>query len=155
MARFDPEKMAVYSLARQHNRAVRVLLNGADTCGFGDLVGQFRASAVSIPANILEAAGEFRPGKRLNYLMIAKGSTCESWAHADSMVDFGLAKTSDVAEVRNLQSRINALLTSTILALESRKSCKISNSKSQSQSNNPFPPSPPPEVSHWLGSPLS
>jgi hypothetical protein len=39
MARFDPEKMAVYRLARQHSRAVHALLEGADTRGFADLVG--------------------------------------------------------------------------------------------------------------------
>ena len=75
MARFDPEKMAVYRFARQHGRAVRALIQTADTRGFADLVGQLRCSSTSIPANLLEAAGEWRPGKRLHYLMIAKGST--------------------------------------------------------------------------------
>jgi four helix bundle protein len=75
MALFDPEKMAVYRLARQHNRAVNDLLKTANTRGFGDLVTQLRRSSTSIPANLLEAAGEWRNGKRLNYLMIAKGST--------------------------------------------------------------------------------
>jgi hypothetical protein len=60
MARFDPEKMAVYRLARQHNRAVHALLEAADTRGFADLVSQLRSSAISIPANLLEAAGEWR-----------------------------------------------------------------------------------------------
>jgi four helix bundle protein len=75
MGKFDPEKMAAYRLARLHSRAVRDLLERADTRGYGDLAAQLRSSAASIPANLLEAAGEWRDGKRLNYLMIAKGST--------------------------------------------------------------------------------
>jgi four helix bundle protein len=118
MARFVPEKMAVYRLAREHNRAIRALLMSAETRGFADLVIQLRRSASSIPANLLEAAGEWRQGKRLNYLMIAKGSTWECWAHTDSMVDFGLVPESAIKEVRNLQNQITALLITTIRRLE-------------------------------------
>jgi four helix bundle protein len=124
MARFDPEKMAVYRLARQHSRAVRALLRMADTRGFADLVGQLRSSSTSIPANLLEAAGEWRPGKRLHYLMIAKGSTWESWAHTDSMVDFGLVRESAITEVRALQGQITALLITTIRNLETERTRK-------------------------------
>ncbi len=83
MAKFDPEKMAVYRLAREHVRAVRAMAEAADTRGFSDVVSQIRRSAASIPANILEAAGEWRPGKRAHYLRIAKGSIWGSWAHTD------------------------------------------------------------------------
>lgn len=71
-----------------------------------------------MPANILEAFGEWRPGKRLHYLMIAKGSTWESWAHTDSMVDDGLVPPAAIAEVRNVQQQISALLITTIRNLE-------------------------------------
>ena len=37
MARYDPEKMAVYRLARAHTRAIRELIDGARTAGFSDL----------------------------------------------------------------------------------------------------------------------
>jgi four helix bundle protein len=110
--------MAGYQLAREHSRAVRVLIDAASAAGFADLVTQFRKSAASIPANILEGFGEWRPGKRLNYLMIAKGSTFESWAHADTMVDFGLLPESAVEEVHVLQGRLNGLLIKTIRAVE-------------------------------------
>jgi four helix bundle protein len=138
VARFDPEKMAVYRLAREHSRAVRKLTDGADTRGFADLVNQLRRSATSIPANILEAAGEWRPGKRLNYLMIAKGSTAECWSHTDSLVDFGVVTETDIVDVRDKQTQINALLTATIRNIEigigeSRES-EISKSKSKSHS---------------------
>jgi four helix bundle protein len=118
MARFDPGKMAVYRLAREHNRQVRSLIDGADAQGFADLINQLRRSATSIPANVLEAAGEWRTGKRLHYLRIAKGSTWESWAHTDSMLDFGLVTEAAVGHVRNLQNQITALLITTIRALE-------------------------------------
>jgi four helix bundle protein len=118
MARFDPEKMAVYRLAREHNRAVRRLLRGARTRGFSDLVNQLYRSAASIPANVLEATGEWRPRKRLNYLMIAKGSAWECWAHTDTLVDFGVVPASSITEVRRLQEDISALLISTIRNLE-------------------------------------
>ena len=124
MAQFDPEKMAVYRLARQHNRAVHALLETANTRGFAELVGQLRSSSISIPANLLEAAGEWRPGKRLHYLMIAKGSTWESWAHIDSMVDFGLVRKSAIGEVRALQGQITALLITTIRNLEAERTRK-------------------------------
>jgi four helix bundle protein len=124
MARFDPEKMAVYRLARQHNRAVHALITTADTRGFADLVAQLRRSCTSIPANVLEAAGEWRSGKRLHYFMIAKGSTWESWAHTDSMVDFGLVPPKTIAEVRGLQGQITALLITTIRRLEAELSAR-------------------------------
>src|SRR5687767_11453454 len=102
--------MAVYRLARRHSRAVQELIKSADTRGFSGLISQLRDSAASIPANVLEASGEWRPGKRLNYLMIAKGSTWESWAHTDTMVDFGLVQPPAIADVRDAQRQITALL---------------------------------------------
>jgi hypothetical protein len=68
---------------------------------------------------VLEAVGEWRPGKRLHYMMIAKGSAFECWAHTDSLIDFGLVSPAAVAEVRGLQKQIIALLTTTILNAES------------------------------------
>jgi four helix bundle protein len=118
MANFDPERMAAYRLARQHSRAMDTLLRGARTRGYADLISQLRRATASIPANLLEAAGEWRPKKRLNYLMIAKGSTWECWAHTDTLVDFGLAETTDTANVRSAQHQITALLITTIRNLE-------------------------------------
>ncbi|MGH7552327.1 MAG: four helix bundle protein [Longimicrobiales bacterium] len=118
MARFDPERLAVYRLARQHTRAVHALLQRANLRGFSDLASQLHESTVSIPANILEAMGEWRPRKRLHYLMIAKGSTWESWAHTDSMVDFRLVSEAAIAEAREVQGQITALLITTIRNLE-------------------------------------
>jgi four helix bundle protein len=115
---FDPERMAVYRLARRHSRAVRSLLEEADLRGFSDLASQLRRSTASIPANILEAAGEWRIKKRLHYLMIAKGSTWESWAHTDSMVDLDLVPETAIEEVRDVQNQITALLITTIRNLE-------------------------------------
>jgi four helix bundle protein len=118
VARFDPEKMASYRVAREHSRAVHEMLQQAETRGFSDLVGQLYRSAASIPANILEATGEWRAGKRLNYLMIAKGSAWESWAHTDTLIDFGLVQPRDTDRVRGLQEQITALLITTIRRLE-------------------------------------
>jgi four helix bundle protein len=119
VARFEPEKMAAYRLAREHNRAVHALTASVRARGFSDLISQLRRSAASIPANILEAAGEWRVGKRLNYLMIAKGSTCECWAHVDSLQDFGVVRADAAARARELQNQIVALLIVTIRNLES------------------------------------
>jgi four helix bundle protein len=118
MAHFDPNKMAVYRLARQHSREVHRLIQNARTRGHADLVGQLRGSTASIPANVLEASGEWRPGKRLNYLMIAKGSTWESWAHVDTMVDFELIREVAIFDVREVQQQITAVLITTIKNLE-------------------------------------
>ena len=119
MGIFDPRKMAVYRLAREHTRAVRRLIETADVRGFADLIGQLRASTASIPANLLEAAGEWRLRKRLHYLMIAKGSTWECWAHTDSLLDFGLVTEDAITNVRKLQNQITGLLIKTIRNLES------------------------------------
>ena len=121
MAVFDPEKIAVYRLARAHTRAVHLLVARVRTRGHADLVTQLRSSTASVPANILEAMGEWRPGKRLNYLLIAKGSVWESWAHVDSLVDLGIASPSEIAEIRNLQRQITALLITSIRNLEAAR----------------------------------
>jgi four helix bundle protein len=136
VARFDPEKMAVYRLARLHSRAVRDLVKVADTRGYADLVGQLRRSAASIPANILEAAGEWRPGRRLHYLMIARGSTCESWAHTDTLVDFGVVTPEAIRGVRDAQGQINALLTATIRNLEDARIADPAARKASSKYSN-------------------
>jgi four helix bundle protein len=120
VAQFDPDRMAVYRLARRHSRAVQELIKNADTRGYSGLIGQLRGSTASIPANVLEASGEWRPGKRLNYLMIAKGSTWESWAHTDTMVDFGLVLPPAIGDVRDAQRQITALLITTIKRLEAQ-----------------------------------
>ena len=117
---FDAEKMAVYRLAREHTRAVHALLEAADTRGHSGLVRQLRESTASVPANILEAKGEWRPGKQAHYLMIAKGSIMESWAHTDSVVDFGLIEetAAEYHRVRDTQRQIVALLVTMIRRLE-------------------------------------
>ncbi|CAN5886925.1 hypothetical protein BH23GEM9_BH23GEM9_00700 [soil metagenome] len=120
MGRFEPEKMAVYRLAREHNREVRALLRHANTRGFADLANQLYRSAASIPANLLEATGEWRRGKRLNYLMIAKGSTWECWAHTDTLVDFGVVDQTATARIRAIQEQITALLITTIRNIETQ-----------------------------------
>jgi four helix bundle protein len=119
MAHFDPEKMPSYRLAREHGRAVRSLIANANTRGVSDLIVQLRRSTTSIPANLLEAAGEWRPGKRLHYLLIAKGSTWECWAHTDCLIDFGIVEERDIARVRDLQRQITAVLITMVRQLES------------------------------------
>ncbi|MFO7894665.1 MAG: four helix bundle protein [Longimicrobiales bacterium] len=69
--------MAVYRLAREHTRAVTLFLAAAEAHGYADLVHQLRDSAASVPANIMEAKGEWRPGKQAHYLMIAKAKRLE------------------------------------------------------------------------------
>ena len=118
MALFDPEKLAVYRLARAHTRAVHELIRRANTRGFGDVVNQLRRCTSSIPANVLEAMGEWRPGKRVHYLSIAKGSTWEAWAHTDCMIDFGMVQPLAIQDVRELQKQITVLLITTIRNLE-------------------------------------
>ena len=82
------------------------------------MVHQYRRSVTSIPANVLEAMGEWRPGKRLHYFSIAKGSMWESWAHTDSFVDFELASPDAITEVRDFQRQMTALLITSIRNLE-------------------------------------
>jgi len=120
--RFDPERMAVYRLAREHTRAVRAFLDAAETKGYSGLVQQLRDSTASVPANILEGRGDWRPGKQHHYYCIAKGSVMESWAHADTMVDFGLLgeDAAEYHEVRDKQHQIVALLITMVRDLETR-----------------------------------
>jgi four helix bundle protein len=115
---FDPEKMATYRLAREHSRAVHALLADADTRGHSESVAQLRSSTISVPANLLEATGEWRSRKRGHYLRIAKGSLMESWAHVDALVDFGVLSKQESGEVRDLQRQLYALMTTAILRLE-------------------------------------
>ncbi|HSH45862.1 MAG TPA: four helix bundle protein [Longimicrobiales bacterium] len=118
MAYFDPEKMAVYRLARRHTRAVHTLIAGADTRGFADLVNQLRRAAASVTANVLEAGGEWRPRRQAHYFMIAKGSIWECWAHIDTFVDFELLEREAIHEARDLQNQITALLITSIRNLD-------------------------------------
>ncbi len=137
MARFDPERLALYRLARRHTRAVQSLIQDANTRGHGDLTNQLRRSAASIPANVLEAMGEWRLGKRLSDLMIAKGSTWECWAHTDSMVDWGLVPEAAIVDVRDLQRQMTALLITSIRNLEAEIARQVGNRPPGSGSPEP------------------
>lgn len=93
--RYDPERLTVYRLARAHTRAVAALLAAASTRGFSDLVDQTRRSTASMPA-----------------------STTETWAHIDTLVDFGCTSPESIAEIRSLQNQIIALLVTMIKNLQ-------------------------------------
>jgi four helix bundle protein len=118
--RYDPERLAVYRLARAHTRAVAALLEDADarTRGYADLVNQTRRSTASIPANIKEGYGAESPGSKLQYYGYAKASTTETWAHIDTLVDFECLSPASIAEVRDLQNQIIALLVTMIKNLK-------------------------------------
>ena len=107
---FDPERLAVYRLAREHTRAVRDLIAAARTRGFSDLVDQLRRSAASITANVQEGYQEESPREKAHCYAIAKRSAAEAWGHADTMVDFELVEDARVHAVHDLQNQILALL---------------------------------------------
>lgn len=116
--RYDPERLAVYRIARRHSRAARDLLAKTDTRGFGELVDNFKRSVTSIPANIKEGYGEHRTAKKANYYQIAKASVTEAWGHTDSLVDWGLVGPGEIEEVRDLQNQMIALLITMIRSQE-------------------------------------
>lgn len=118
--RYDPERLAVYRLARRHSRGVRDLLGNARTRGFAELVDNLRRATTSVTANIKEGYGEHRPAKKANYYQIAKGSVTEAWGHVDSLVDWGLIHEREIHEVRDLQNQIIALLVTMIRTQNSR-----------------------------------
>ncbi len=113
-SRYDPERLPAYRLARQHTRAIRALLEKADTRGFSDLVNQTRRSTASIPANIKEGFGEESPGQKAHYYSIAKGSVSETWGHVDTLVDFGCVPEGEIGEVRDVENQLIAVLWSMI-----------------------------------------
>jgi four helix bundle protein len=120
MADYDPERLAVYRLARRHTRAVQALLSKTDTRGFAPYVDNLRRSATSIPANTKEGYGEYRPAKKIHYYQIAKASVAEAWGHTDTLVDLGLVEERDIEEIRDLQNQMMALLITMIRNLESK-----------------------------------
>ena len=120
MGKYDPERLAVYRLARRHTRAIGDLLRKANTHGHGDLVDDLRRTAKSVTANIKEGYGEHRPAKKINFYQIAKASITAAWGHLDSLVDFQLVPESEIVEIRDLQNQIIALLITMIRNLERR-----------------------------------
>lgn len=116
--RYDPERLAVYRLARAHTRAVAKLLEEADTRGFSGLVDQIRRSTASITGNTKEGYGEESPGRKAQYYAYAKASTSETWAHIDNLVDFGCTTPEATREIRGLQNQIMALLVTMIRNLQ-------------------------------------
>ena len=107
---FDPERLAVYRLAREHTRAVRDLIAAARTRGFSDLVDQLRRSAASVTANVQEGYQEESRREKAHCYSIAKRSAAEAWGHADTMVDFELVDEARVQALHHLQDQILALL---------------------------------------------
>ncbi len=113
-SRYDPERLPAYRLAREHTRAIRALLEKADTRGFSDLVNQIRRSMASIPGNIKEGFGEESPGQKAHYYGIAKGSVSETWGHIDTLVDFGCVWAEEITKPRDLENQLIAVLWSMI-----------------------------------------
>jgi four helix bundle protein len=118
--KYDPERLAVYRLAREHTRRVNVLIRTCDTRGFADLVDDLRRCCKSLTANVKEGYGEHRPAKKANFYSIAKASATEGWGHIDSFVDFGLVTSRDIAPIRDLQNQIIALLVTMIRTQQSK-----------------------------------
>lgn len=118
--RYDPERLAVYRLARRHTRAICEMLGEADTRGFAFEVSQTRRSTASITSNVKEGYGEESLARKLHYYAYAKASVSETWAHVDNLVDFGCISEDAITEIRDIQNQVMALLVTMIRNLRSR-----------------------------------
>lgn len=119
-ARYDPERLAVYRIARRHSRLVIELLGRSQTRGHADLLDDIRRCLRSITANVKEGYGEHRPARKASFYLIAKASVTEAWGHLDTLVDLGIAKPRDILDIRDLQSQMIALLV-TMIRTQERK----------------------------------
>jgi four helix bundle protein len=118
--RYEPERLGVYRLAREHTRLTVALLSGARTRGYAALVDELRRCAISIPANVKEGYGDHRPKRKAHFYYLAKASVTEAWAHVDTLVDLGLVRPADIEEIRGVQRQIVALLVTMIRTQEAR-----------------------------------
>ena len=116
---FDHERLEVYRVAREFNRGLNLLLRDLPR-GHSDSKDNLKRGAKSITRNVAEGAGKWQIPDKVNFYHIARGSATECAASLDELVDFGLVRKEQIVDLRQLLSRIVAMLTSMIRSLEER-----------------------------------
>jgi four helix bundle protein len=110
----DHEKLDVYRVAEELDARVIAICDRAPR-GYAWLLDQVQRSSGSIALNIAEGNG--RSGNdRLHHFRIARASATETDAGAAAMERRKLLKPLERAELRNLSSRIVAMLTKLLQA---------------------------------------
>ena len=106
---FEHEKLDVYHVAREFNREVCRLTKIAGKGNY-DHIDQLIRSGASMPRNIAEGAGEWRPKEKAKFFRYAKRSADECAATLDTLVDYDMLREQDIQHAKELLGRIIPML---------------------------------------------
>ncbi len=109
MARFDVEGMPVYAVARDLHVCCAALSRRIRRRR-RDLADQLVRAAASVPVNIAEGAGEYRPREKARFYRIARRSATECAGILDAILDCGEAAEEELAPIRALAGQSVAQL---------------------------------------------
>ena len=109
MFRFEHEKLDVYHMAREFNREVCRLTKIAGKGHYDHIDNLIRAGA-SMPRNIAEGSGEWRPKEKAVFFRYAKRSANECAATLDTLVDYDMLREQDIQHAKELLGRIIPML---------------------------------------------
>jgi four helix bundle protein len=116
---FDHDRLEVYSVARQFNREVKELLTELPR-GQAESRNNLRRAAMSVTRNIAEGSGKWKICDKVNFYHIARASATECASSLDELVDFELVPEERVIRLRQVLSRVVAMLTVMIRSVEAR-----------------------------------
>jgi four helix bundle protein len=116
---FDHDRLEVYSVARQFNREVKELLTELPR-GQAESRNNLRRAAMSVTRNIAEGSGKWKICDKVNFYHIARASATECASSLDELVDFEMVPEERVIRLRQVLSRVVAMLTAMIRSVEAR-----------------------------------
>jgi four helix bundle protein len=90
--------------------------------GHYDHVDQLVRSGGSMPRNIAERAGEWKPKEKAKFFRYAKRSADECAATLDTMVDYDMLREEDIKHAKELLARIIPMLIRLIKLFEEGRS---------------------------------
>jgi four helix bundle protein len=109
------DDLVVYKKSLQHAQQI-IEITRKPAEGFGDLVTQWRKSAVSIPGNIAEGCGRHTPADRSNFFVIARGSASECIPYVDLALNLKWIEATQAHHLRDLLEQIGKMLNGLIKA---------------------------------------
>ena len=114
------ENMKVYQAAVLLDAEVQRLVVSISNMGFGRDIDQLQRAVSSVIYNIAEAFGSEQPGRKINHLEIARGSSDETRAILKRMVARSAFPAESIAKSCALTSAIAKMLTSWIRSIQLR-----------------------------------
>ena len=109
------DNLIVYKKSLAHAHLI-IEITRKPTDGFGDLINQWRKSAISISGNIAEGCGRRTPADRSHFFVIARGSVNECLPYVTLALSLHWIDSKQAHQLTDLLGQIGKMLNGLIKA---------------------------------------